>query len=182
MCNKSCKLLYHSSCQSMKIAKFCSVHNHAKCKTSQTFNWNSCKITHLGKIYRWHLADWTSSMNICVGRNSLIPFYRSLRYILQCTLHFIVFIALLWKQKVKVNPGRENVQLEGVVLGWLWTLWAHGRRVVYQLMFTLVLYISCQQLVGCISVEIYIWIVYIMPKNWGICVICWVSFGPSGPG
>ena len=44
------------------------------------------------------------------------------------------------------------------------------------------IYISCQQLGGCISIGVYIGIVYIKPTIGGICVICWVSFGPSGPG
>ena len=35
---------------------------------------------------------------------------------------------------------------------------------------------------GCMSVDFYIGIVYIMPKIGGICVSCWVSVGPSGPG
>ena len=29
---------------------------------------------------------------------------------------------------------------------------------------------------------VYIGIEYIMPTIWGVCVICWVSLGPLGPG
>ena len=56
-----------------------------------------------------------------------------------------------------------------------------GRVVVCKLVFTWILYILCQQLGGCISVGVYIGIVYIMSTIGGICVICWVSLGPSGP-
>ena len=46
----------------------------------------------------------------------------------------------------------------------------------------MVLYISCQQLGGCMLVVVYISIVYIMPTIWGISISCSVSLGPSGPG
>ena len=42
-------------------------------------------------------------------------------------------------------------------------LQAQGRGAVCQLMFELVLYISCQQLGGGMSVGVYVSIVYIMP-------------------
>ena len=35
---------------------------------------------------------------------------------------------------------------------------------------------------GCMSVGVYIGIVYIMPTIGGICVSCWLSVGPWGPG
>ena len=35
---------------------------------------------------------------------------------------------------------------------------------------------------GCMSVGVYIGIVYIMPTIGGICVCWWMSLGPSGQG
>ena len=70
----------------------------------------------------------------------------------------------------------------GVICWVSLALRAQGRGHVCQLVFSLILHISCQQLGGCKSVGVYIGIVYIMPTIGGICVICWVSLGPSGPG
>ena len=68
-------------------------------------------------------------------------------------------------------------------VGCLWALHVKGREGLCQLVFTLILYyISYQQLGGCISVGVYIGIVYIMATIRGICVICWVSLGRSGQG
>ncbi|MEC9064925.1 MAG: hypothetical protein VX805_06150 [Pseudomonadota bacterium] len=39
-----------------------------------------------------------------------------------------------------------------------------------------------QTLGGCVSVEVHIDIVIIMATIGEVCVICWVSLGPSGPG
>ena len=75
-------------------------------------------------------------------------------------------------------------QLGGFVLFvWcLWALWALGRGDVYHFKFSLVLYILCQQLWGiCIILSLQ-FIVYIMITIRGVCIICLVTLGPSGPG
>ena len=48
--------------------------------------------------------------------------------------------------------------------------------------YVLVLYISCQQLGGYMSVGEYIDIGYILPTIRGVSRRCWVSVGPSGLG